>query len=424
MLPSGRWHHLAMNFKDTILNKRSAVIEVTVWIDGWREASAQLPFDGLLVRKPGTTCVLLGQTGPSGSGAWYMGNLMLFRCPVFTREKALYLASLGPNYTNLADCILNSIKPDFAPLIASGALNGVRELKFEGGKFDLSRRKSYGGTYLRHAVETKISDTKIDWDVVMDATSSHLGELQDNLLLSFEAQTPKTVHLYPQAIANPNVVRSLFPGQPGFRVISAPEHRVSQQPPLSIAPLTSAKLECQQYRGLVPAASLVGGIPVFLYLFARVVELNSTEEEQALALSIVLHLARSDSELLNQYRSEGGPSLLLRVLESPRCHAGKHILKAIMDAACDSSILIKDIGTGNHSISQSCEAVVTDPELIKGALGAWRTWAKYDSLNLFLQALLLLLRDQHSQREFNSSQFNRVGIVETILLLCKVCLSL
>lgn len=153
---------------------------------------------------------------------------------------------------------------------------------------------------------------------------------------------------------------------------------------------------------------------------AQVVELNSTEEEQALALSIVLHLVRSDSELLNQYRLENGTSLLLRVLESSKCHAGRHILKAILDATCDSSIIIKDVGSGNHLISQNCEAVIMDPELIKDALTAWRTWAKYDTLNLLLQALLLLLRDQHSQREFNASQLNRVGIVNTILTLCKV----
>lgn len=149
------------------------------------------------------------------------------------------------------------------------------------------------------------------------------------------------------------------------------------------------------------------------------VELNSTEEEQALALSIVLHLVRSDSELLNQYRLDGGTLLVLRVLESSRCHAGRHILKAMLDAACDSSIIIRDIGS-NHPVSQNCEAVITDPELIKAALTAWRAWAKYDTLNLLLQTLLLLLRDQHSQREFNASQLNRVGIVDTILTLCKV----
>ncbi|KAF7992714.1 hypothetical protein HCN44_005058 [Aphidius gifuensis] len=420
MLPSGRWHHLALNFKDTVLNKKSAVVEVVIWIDGWREANAQLPFDGLLIRKPSTTCILLGQIGATGNGACYLGNLMIFRCPVFTKERALYLASIGPNHTNLSDCILNSVKPDFSYLLGSGALNGIREIKFENGKIDLNRRKSYGGTFLRHIVETKVSDTKIDWDSVMDATNSHLNNLQDNILLSYEAQNPTIIHLYPQAIATPNaVVRNLFPGQPGFRVISAPDNRVSQQPPISIPTISTIKLECQQYRGLIPAASLIGGIPNFFYLFARVVELNSNEEEQALALSIVLNLAKSDSELLNQYRSEGGASLLLRVLESPRCHAGKYILKTIFDAACDSSILIKDINNGNHTILQNCETIITDPELINVTLSAWRTWAKFDSMNLLLQSLLVLLRDQHSQREFNASQLNRVRIVETILLLCK-----
>lgn len=79
MLPSGCWHHLTLNIKDTVLNKRSAVVEVTLWVDGWKEINAQLPFDGLLVRKPGTTCILLGQIGSSSIGAWYLGNLMLFR---------------------------------------------------------------------------------------------------------------------------------------------------------------------------------------------------------------------------------------------------------------------------------------------------------------------------------------------------------
>ncbi|XP_020281501.1 lysosomal-trafficking regulator isoform X2 [Pseudomyrmex gracilis] len=420
ILSSGQWHHLTLNFKDTVLNKRSAVIEVTLWVDGWREVNTQLPFDGLLVRKPGTTCILLGQIGSSSIGAWYLGNLMVFRCPVFTQERALYLASFGPNYTNLADCVLDIVRPDFAPLITSGALNGVREVKYESGKFDANRRKSYGGTYLRRPVETVMSESQIDWDAVMYATNSHLSELQDNLLLSYEAQNPNIVHLYPQAMANSAaVIRNIFPGQSGFRVVSVPEHRVSQQPPLSIPSIVSARLGSQQYRGLIPSAILTGGVPVFLYLFARVVELNSTEEEQALALSTVLHLVRSDSELLNQYRADNGTSLILRVLESSRCHAGRHILQAMLDAACDSPTIVVDVNSSNHSISQNCEAVITDPELIKAALSTWRAWAKHDTLSLLLQALLFLLRDQHSQREFNASQLNRVGIVNTILTMCK-----
>lgn len=182
----------------------------------------------------------------------------------------------------------------------------------------------------------------------------------------------------------------------------------------------SCQSDCQRYRQLIPAVNLIGGVPVFLYLFARVVELNSSEEEQALGLSVLLHLARSDSELSSQFLLEGGADLVLRVMESSRCHSGRHVLKAMLDAACDSPILMKDAGNGTYVIQQNSEAVVTDPELVKKILEAWKTWARHDTFNLLLQALLLLLRDQHSQREFNASQLKRIGIVDTILTLCKV----
>jgi hypothetical protein len=58
--------------------------------------------------------------------------------------------------------------------------------------------------YLRNAVEMKVSDSKIDWNSVMDPNNSHLHDLQDNLLLIYEAQNPNIVHLYPQAVANSN----------------------------------------------------------------------------------------------------------------------------------------------------------------------------------------------------------------------------
>ncbi|CAB0033952.1 unnamed protein product [Trichogramma brassicae] len=282
-----------------------------------------------------------------------------------------------------------------------------------------SKLSNGGGVTQRNDIEVKVSCAKIDWESVMDSTNTHLAELQDNLLVCYEAQTPGIMHLYPQGVTNVNLMKNLFPGQPGFKVLSLPEHRVSQQPPLSIAPILASPLQSQSYKGLVSAASLIGGMPIFLYLFARVVELGSTEEEQALALSVVLNLARSDSEMLSQYRSEGGPSLLLRVLESSRCYASKYMLKAVMDAVCDCPIIVKDTATNNHLVSQNSESVITDPELLKCTLEAWRTWATYDSLNLLLQALLHLLKDQHSQREFNASQMNRIRIVETLLSMCK-----
>jgi hypothetical protein len=65
------------------------------------------------------------------------------------------------------------------------------------------------------------------------------------------------------------VIGSLFPGQPGFRVVTL-DQRASQQLPLSLSPTLLAPLNSSRYQGLVAAASILGGAPVFLFLFARV----------------------------------------------------------------------------------------------------------------------------------------------------------
>lgn len=83
-------------------------------------------------------------------------------------------------------------------------------LSADAGKFDSNRKKTHGEA--RHTVEVQISYTKIDWDSVMDATNSHLADLQDNILLAYEAQKPNIVHLYPQAVANTNGIIFLVTG--------------------------------------------------------------------------------------------------------------------------------------------------------------------------------------------------------------------
>jgi len=58
-LPKGNWHHLAVNVKDFIQQKKTTV-EVTLILDGWKEATVNLKFTGLLVRKCRPACFLLG----------------------------------------------------------------------------------------------------------------------------------------------------------------------------------------------------------------------------------------------------------------------------------------------------------------------------------------------------------------------------
>lgn len=57
------------------------------------------------------------------------------------------------------------------------------------------------------------------------------------------------------------------------------------------------------------------------------VELKASQEHQARALFLLLKLIQSDSELFSQFVSQDCHKLLLKVLQSPRCIAGHHMLK-------------------------------------------------------------------------------------------------
>ncbi|XP_068085277.1 lysosomal-trafficking regulator [Anabrus simplex] len=397
-LSAGQWHHLAVSVRDFMQN-RKVVIEVTLLINGWREVKVLMTYSGLLVRKSRATCLLLGHSvsggQPKPSGSWYFGNVMLFRCPVFTKERAVYLVGLGPNFTNLTDCEVDRVSPNFTSVFGPKTL-------FSG----------------------------IDWETILDGKKGNLKELQDNLLLTYSAQQPHVVNLYPQVVSNPGaaMVGSLFPGQPGFRVVTM-DQRASQQLPLTVSPTIFAALNTQQYQGLVAAASILGGTPVFLFLFARVVELRANQEAQAKALYLLLKLVQADSELFSQFVNQDCHKLLLKVLSSPRCIAGHHILKAVLDTCCDKPVLQYHPGPRKFHIAHQSDAIIVNSFLLSTIVGSWRDWERAGEDRLFdegggvlgtlFRTLHVLLRDDHPFREFNATQLNRVHMVEALLLFCK-----
>ena len=55
---------------------------------------------------------------------------------------------------------------------------------------------------MNSSIEVKVSSSKVNWNSLLDSSHSQLDELQDNLLLNYEAHNPKIVHLFPQAIPN------------------------------------------------------------------------------------------------------------------------------------------------------------------------------------------------------------------------------
>nr|CAD7400993.1 unnamed protein product [Timema cristinae] len=400
VLTIGQWHHLAVNVKD-YMQKRKNIIEVCLIVDGCRDVKVLLMYNGLLLRKNRATCLLLGQSvfpgQPRPAGSWYLGNCMLFRAPVFTRERAVYLVGLGPNYVNLTDCDVDKQSPNFTSVFGAKTLS-----------------------------------CGIDWELILEGKKGNLKELQDNLLLTYCAQNPNVVNIYPQVVTNPNsiiaqgMVNSLFPGTPGFRVVTL-EQRASQQLPLPLPPVQLVPINSHQYQGLVAAATVLGGTPVFLFLLARVVELRACEEDQARVLYLVLKLIQADSELFSQFVNQGCHKLLLKVLSSSRCTPGLHVLKAVLDSCCDKPVLQFHPGQRQFQVCQQSDAIIVNSFLLWTAVGAWRDWSRGGEgvdkegsvLGTLLKALHVLLRDEHSHREFNATQLNRVRMVEALLLFCK-----
>lgn len=66
---------------------------------------------------------------------------------------------------------------------------------------------------------------------------------------------------------------------------------------------------------------------LLLVICLQVVELKASQEYQACTLFLLLKLVQSDSELFSQFVNQDCHKLLLKVMQSPRCIAGHHMLK-------------------------------------------------------------------------------------------------
>ncbi|KAG8260670.1 hypothetical protein J6590_091786 [Homalodisca vitripennis] len=384
-LTTSQWHHLAINVRDSV-QKRKVVIEVLLLVDGFVAVQVPLVFTGLLIRKARPSCLLLGHCGQTDS-SYMITSVLMFRAPVFNRESAISLVAHGPDYIHLTQADVGNVRPNLSTVFS-----------------------------------VKSIQAGVNWEFVYHEQISTLRVLQENLLLSFSAENYTTMNAYPQAISHSTgVVGSLFPPTPGFRVATV-DTRASQLLPLSVRPIFFAPLTDQHYHSITAAAETIGGISVFLFLFARVIELKGSEECQAQALYVLLKLAQSSCELNSQFESRDVPRLLSHALASPQCSPSMYMLKMFMDVCCDRpGLLTVNVTTGAAVVNTTMPCVVTEPTLLAGTvIRAWRQWARTPGcLWTLFQALQALLRDDHPFREFNAAQFNRARLVDSLLLFCK-----
>ncbi|KAF6210395.1 hypothetical protein GE061_013499 [Apolygus lucorum] len=377
-LSSQQWHHLAISVHDSVHSGR-VIIEVTLIIDGWCEVQVPLAFKGLLVRKSRPTNVLLGDTkrvNQNGEpiGSWELGGLLMFRKPVLDKKFAIWLTALGPDCYTLTKSRVGDVKPAW------------------------------------HSVfNPKTLTAGIPWDEILDTKKVNLKELQETLLLSYTAKRPDILNIYPIASA----ALSSLGG--GFRVTNV-EQRSSQLVPMCVQLVMYCQATPDHYSSFTTAVDSLGGPEVFLFLFARVVDMGGSAIEQAQALELFLRLVHLEP-LLAQDAAPLIP-LVRHVIETKECLPGPHMLKGILEACCDKPGLITCWADELQVTSQGGDFLLTEPFLITHlVLGPAQAWL--DTLPMFLQALLVLLRDDHPHREFNATQLNRAKALDSLLYFCK-----
>ncbi|XP_014251875.1 lysosomal-trafficking regulator isoform X2 [Cimex lectularius] len=375
-LTSNAWHHLAISVRDSVHNSR-VVIEVLLIIDGWCEMQVPLIFKGILIRKTKPTSLMIGDTrfGVEEGlkvGRWQLGGLIMFRKPVLNKKTSIWLTALGPDCYNMTHCRVGNVEPAW------------------------------------HSVfNPKTMTVGIPWNDLLKKKDI-IKELQEAVLLSYCSKSPDVINLYPMASASSSGLGG------GFRVIGM-EQRSSQLVPMSVPIVMYCTPILQNYSALTSAIDNLGGISVFVILFARVVELGGNELEQAQALELLLRLCHSQPHLKSE--SFSYLPLMRHVIETDLCKPGPHMLKAILDTCCDKPGLITVLAD-KHQVTTHGDFILTEPFVVtKLIIGPAKFWMP--CLSMFLDALLYILRDDHPYREFNSNQLNRAEALDALLYFCK-----
>ncbi|VVC33396.1 Hypothetical protein CINCED_3A019913 [Cinara cedri] len=387
-LSSIAWHHVAINVNG--IQKREKFIEITLIIDGLCESKANLLFDGFLIKKPRPSNVLLGDTRDNTSPI-SIGNILMFRLPVLTKECASTLAAFGPDLENLADCSNNPLKPNFSMLFNDLVFN----------------------------LNTSLN-CNLDWNQLLNQCFETIKPLQDVILLSFTPRQPGTICLY--SLTLPNPTNSLFPPtQPLMFKMSTYDLRACQSPPQVIPTVIVSHIKVTEPLGLLTVINKMGGLPLILFLFARVIEFNSSPNDQVKALKILLHFVQSDSKLYSEFITLDGYKLITKALTSSQIQPNCSVLVVLLEAGCNKKgALIYD--NEEWTVNMFYDGVLLNTSFIKEViLPCWKIWTAKNQqiIQFFFKFCKHLLSSNHPHRLFNLKQIQSSELLELILLQIK-----
>ncbi|XP_033874007.3 lysosomal-trafficking regulator-like isoform X2 [Acipenser ruthenus] len=387
ILTPGQWQHLALTYIQQPEGKKNIHGKLTLWVSGQRKSEVAL--DYTLPRKSNLSsdsnktfcmvghCVPTQEEIPRLAGRWDIGSLLLFNGSRIGPEEAFYLYACGPDFTSIMPC-----------------KSGNPNLKY-------SKYISLEGLQCEQLKELLMKNKQVD-----------TGPLTESLAIVYAPSCPSQYTIYEPVIRLKGQNKMMASQRP----FSAKEIQSTVLDPLCLKALQPV-----QHQGLQSVLHEIGGTGAFIFLFGRAVELSDCEKTQALALQVVLSLAKYNQNRIQEMESCNGYSMIHQVLIKSKCIVGFHILKTLLDGCCSGQILSLSVD-GQFKLDPESNAVVQDVKLLSEVLLDWKIWAKAQCgvWETLLAALEIMIRVNHPQQMFNVKQFLKAQVVHRFLLTCQV----
>uniref|UniRef100_A0A452TWL1 Lysosomal-trafficking regulator n=1 Tax=Ursus maritimus TaxID=29073 RepID=A0A452TWL1_URSMA len=385
-IPS-KWQHLVLTYLQQPQGKKNNHGKISIWISGQRKPDVTLDF--VLPRRTSLssdsnkTFCMIGHCSSSQeeflqlAGKWDLGNLLLFNGAKINSQEAFYLYACGPNHTSIMPCKYGKPVNDYSKYISKEILQceQIRELFM----------------------------TKKEVDI---------GLLIESLSVVYTTNCPAQYTIYEPVIRLKGQMKTQLAQRPFSSkevqsILLEPHHLKNLRP-----------TECKTIQGILHE---IGGTGIFVFLFARVVELSSCEETQALALRVILSLTKYNQQRTHELENCNGLSMIHQVLIKQKCIVGFHVLKTLLEGCCGEDIIHVN-ENGEFKLDVESNAIIQDVKLLEELLLDWKIWnkAKQGAWETLLVALEVLIRADHHQQVFNIKQLLKAQVVHHFLLTCQV----
>ncbi|KAB0395902.1 hypothetical protein E2I00_011026 [Balaenoptera physalus] len=382
-----KWQHLVLTYLQQPQGKKNIHGKISIWVSGQRKPDVTLDFT--LPRKTSLssdsnkTFCMVGHCLSSQeeflqlAGKWDLGNLLLFSGAKIGSQEAFYLYACGPNHTSIMPCKYGKPVNDYSKYINKEILQceQIREL-------------------------------------FMTSKDVDIGLIIENLSVVYTTYCPAQYTIYEPVIRLKGQMKTQLSQRPFsskevHSILLEPYHLKNLRP-----------TECKTLQGILHE---IGGTGIFVFLFARVVELSICEETQALALRIILSLIKYNQQRIHELENCNGLSMIHQVLIKQKCIVGFHILKTLLEGCCGEDI-IHISENGEFKLDAESNAIIQDVKLLEELLLDWRIWNKAEACvwATLLAALEVLLRADHQQQMFNIKQLLKARVVHHFLLTCQV----